>query len=93
MLVRDGTHAGEGQAGRGVSHRTEREGRGLAEVIENPIPDSPYREPARHDRHGHDRHDLDRMFGTIVDGRGPNRCGSVARTVARGHHRIGSLRP
>ncbi len=47
MLVRDGTHSGEGQAGRGVSHRTEREGRGLAEVIENPILNSLCREPTR----------------------------------------------
>ena len=88
MLVRDGTHAGKGQAGRGVSHRTEREGRGLAEVIENPIPDSPYCEPARHARH-----DLDCISGTIVEGGGPHRFVSLARTVARRHHRIGSLRP
>ncbi len=48
MLVRDGTHTGEGQAGRRVSRRTEREGRGLAEVIENPILNSPYCAPTRH---------------------------------------------
>ena len=84
MLVRDGTHAGEGQAGRGVSHRTEREGRGLAEVIENPIPDSPYREPARHGR--------DRISGTIVEGGGPHRFVSVARTVARGHPDVRTVR-
>jgi hypothetical protein len=64
MLVRDGTHAGEGQAGRGVSHRTEREGRGLAEVIENPILNSPYRESTRHFHF-----DDDGITSTIVEGR------------------------
>ena len=88
MLVRDGTHAGEGQAGRGVSHRTEREGRGLAEVIENPIPDSPYREPARHARH-----DLDRISGAVVERGGPHHFVSMTRTVARAQHHLGSLRP
>ena len=57
----------------------------MAEVIENPILNSPYREPARHH--------LDRISGTIVEGGGPRRFVSVARTVARGHHRIGSLCP
>ena len=52
-----------GQAGRGVSHRTTAR-RGLAEVIENPILNSPYREPTRHFHF-----DDDGITSTIVEGR------------------------
>ncbi len=59
----------------------------MAEVIGNPIPESPYREPARHAHHG-----LGRISGTLVEGGGLNRCGSVARSAARRHYGPGSLR-
>ena len=53
MLAIDETPAGEGRAGAGV--RVRPRGRGLAEVIENPILNSPYREPTRQRTQEHPR--------------------------------------
>jgi hypothetical protein len=58
----------------------------LAEVIENPILDSPYREPT-----GHFHVDRDGSTSAFAEGPGLDRGASNARTCARGRHGIGSV--